>query len=270
METEELYSSSLANFSITLEKAIATSHSAAFRKVDERRYWAAILFTRLCVISTSILHLCPTSKLNGIHWDFGSVASLCRNAFECALTFYYLGVEDIPDEEWKARRIVMQLHDCMSRLRMFRDFDSNDVQLQKFEEQANELRSALRANAFFLNLPESQRNKLLKGGHANILSREEILQRMGDTWTGNNGLYKFYSAQTHSFPMGFYRMVDQNRGRGIENEIEKGYIGGALAYNAITLKQCTDYLQNLFADVAKFSGTPFNLNTLKRARKFKR
>jgi hypothetical protein len=93
---------------------------------------------------------------------------------------------------------------------------------------------------------------------------------MGATWSGNNGLYSFYSAQTHSFPMGFYRMDEQNRGRGVENEVEKGYIGGALEFNAITLNRCTDYMQNLFADVAKFSGTPFNLNTLKRARKIKR
>lgn len=269
METKNLYSSAVAEFSAALEKAIATSQASSFHHVDERRYWAALLFTRLCTTSASVLHLCPTSKLNhdGIHWDFGSIATLSRNIFECALTFYYLGVEGIPDDEWNARRTVMYLHDCTSRLRMFRDFDPDDDQLCSFEEQARQLRAALKSNAFFKSLSKPLQEKILKGGQANILTREEILQRMGDTWSGYNGLYRFYSAQAHSFPMGFYRMAEQNRGRGVENETEIGYIQGALTFNTYTLKSCTDNMVDLFADKADFSKTTFDLKVLKPIKK---
>ena len=247
--------------------AIATSQATTTLQAGERRFWASVLFTRLCTFSVSILSLCPASKLNqdGIHWDFGAVASLSRNVFECALTFFYLGIEAISHEEWMARLRVMQLHDCMSRFRMFRDLNPNDEQLKGFEEQANELRSILQANTFFLNLPDPQRNKLLKGEHASILTQDEILQRMGEEWSGTRGYYRFLSSHIHSFPLGFYRMAEQGRGRGVENEVEKGYIGGALEYCANTLLRCTDDMRNVFADIAEFPDNSFNWDALKRA-----
>jgi len=268
VDIEKYYSSSLNEFTTALEMAIATSHATTSLQVDDRRFWASILFTRLCTFSVSILCLCPTGKLNQNcnHWDFGAVASLSRNVFECALTFFYLGVDTIIDEEWMARLRVMQLHDCMSRFRMFRNFDPNDEQLNEFEEQANELRSILQENTFFSNLPDRQRNKLLKGEHASILTQDEILQRMGEACSGARGYYRFLSSHTHSFPLSFYRMAEQGRGAGVENEVEKEYIGGALEYCTNTLKRCTDDMRKVFADIATFPSNSFYWDALKRAR----
>jgi len=201
-----------------------------------------------------------------VHWDFGAVASLTRNLLECALAFFYLAIEVVSEDEWKARLKVMQLHDCMSRFRMFRDFDPNDEQLKKFEDQANELRSILEANAFFGNLPQPQRKKLLKGEQASILIQDEILQRMGEAASGIRGYYRFLSSHMHSFPLGFYRMAEQGRGRGVENEVEKGYISSALEYCAEILTRCTDDMRQAVADVVQFPNTSFNLDALKRAR----
>jgi Family of unknown function (DUF5677) len=267
VDIEKYYSSSLDEFTVALEMAIATSHATTSLQAGARRFWASILFTRLCTSSISILSLCPASKLNqnGFHWDFGAVASLSRNIFECALNFFYLGMDTITDEEWMARLKVMQLHDCMSRFCMFRDFDPNDEQLKAFEEQANELRSILQTNTFFINLPEPQRNKLLKGKHASILTHDEILQRMGELQSSTRGYYRFLSSHTHSFPLSFYRMAEQDRGRGVKNEAEMAYIGGALEFCANTLKRCTDDMRKLFEDIAEFPNNSFNLDALKRA-----
>src|SRR5271156_451970 len=130
-DLDEYYRSSLANLTDAVEKAIVTSHAGAGLDAGQRRFWGSVLFTRLCTISVSILWLSPRSKVNpaGKHWDFGSIASMARNLFECALQFYYLGVEPVSDEEWYARLKVMQLHDCLERSRMFRAFNPADPQL---------------------------------------------------------------------------------------------------------------------------------------------
>ena len=131
IDVDRLYQSSLVLFTSALEKALVTSNVTANIRAGERRYAASVLYLRICTFSVSILSLCPGSKANpdGLHWDFGAIAALTRSVFECALTFHYLAVDPVGDDEWHARLRVMQLHDCMSRLRMFRDFDPNDEQL---------------------------------------------------------------------------------------------------------------------------------------------
>jgi hypothetical protein len=262
--SEELYSSALRDFSTAVEQAISTSHAIADRPVDERRALASVLFTRLCVLSVSIVSLCPGSKLSqrAKHWDFSAVASLSRNLFEGALLLFYFAFDDVEEVEWEARLKVMQLHDCLSRHHMFRDFGNNDEDLPAFERQAEELRAVLTNNSYFINLEPSRRKKLLNGDRATILTLHEICEKSGGNWAGHWGLYRFWSAQTHSLPLGFYRSVEQGRGRGVENDAEKAYIGGALAVSVHTLEACSDRIQHLFSGMAKFKGYSFDLSTL--------
>jgi hypothetical protein len=264
-ESQGLYSSALGEFSAIVEQAIATSHATANRRVDERRALASVLFTRLCVLSVSIISLCPRSKLNPgtKHWDFSAVASLSRNLFEGALLLFYFAFDDVEEVEWEARLKVMQLHDCVSRLHMFRDLGNNDEDLPEFERQAEELRTVLMKNSHFMNLDSSRRKKLLNGDRTTILTLHEIFEKSGGDWSGHWGLYRFWSAQTHSFPLGFYRSVEQGRGRGVENDAEKAYIGGALAVSVHTVKACTDRMQHLYSGIAKFKGYSFDLSTLR-------
>jgi hypothetical protein len=140
VDADALYQSSLAHFTEALDTALATSHATGRIDRGERLYCASVLYLRLCTFSVSILSLSPGSKvnLNGVHWDFASIASLTRNLFECAVTFHYLAVEKIGDDEWKARLNVMQSHDCMSRHRMFKEFDPEDAQLPGFLTQAGD------------------------------------------------------------------------------------------------------------------------------------
>lgn len=265
-KVDEYYLSALNHFTDALQQAIVSSHAAIGFNAGPRRYWGSVLFTRLCTASVSILWLCPRSKVNpdGTHWDFGSIASLARNLFECALQFFYLAIEPVSEEEWLARLKVMQLHDCMERLRMFRAFDPNDTQLKAFEEQANELKTILEKNPYFANLPEKVRQNLLKAERSSILTQDEILQRMGQAHQKTRGYYRFLSSHAHSFPLAFYRMDEHNRGRGEENEVEKGYIASTLEFCTDVLKKSTDGFQKSFADIVSFAPGTFDWDVLKR------
>jgi hypothetical protein len=214
----------------------------------------------------SILWLCPGSKVNlrGTHWDFGSIASLARNLFECALHCFYLAIEPVSDDEWFARLKVMQLHDCKERLRMFQAFDPNDRQLTEFEEQAKELQTSLEKSPYFAKLPAALQKNLLKGERSSILMQDEILQRMGHFPQGMRGYYRFLSSHAHSFPIAFYRMAEHNRGRGEENKVEKGYIASTLNFCADVLRRSTDGFQKLFSGIAQFAPGTFDWDLLRQ------
>lgn len=144
------YQEELAKFSKILLKSMWASKKAQNMNAGERRYWGSVLFTRLVIIGTSILSLCPESELcNTLSWDFGSVASLVRNLHECSLMFFYLSIDPISADEWRARLNVMQLHDNSERYKMFGDLspDSQDSSLYTLHD--TDLKKRLLANPFF-------------------------------------------------------------------------------------------------------------------------
>jgi hypothetical protein len=266
--SDERYASGLTKFTETVEHAIAVSHQASGVDAGPRRYWGSVLFTRLCTTSVSILWLCPGSKVNlrGDHWDFGAVASLTRNLLECSLYFWYLAIEPIGNEEWMARLKVMQLHDCKERQRLFRALDPADPQLQAFEEQANELRAVLQQNPHFASLGETLKGSLLKGARSSILNQDEIYARASGFPANFRGLYRFFSSHAHSLPLAFYRTGERNRGRGEENDIEKGYIAGALEFSAELLTKNISDFKNSFAGLVEFVPRAFDWGLLQRQR----
>lgn len=148
---------------------------------------------------------------------------------------------------------------------MFQAFDPNDPQLTGFVKQADELRNILQKNTCFGSLPEKLQKILLKGERSSILTQDEILVKMGQATTTIRGYYRFLSSQSHPFPLGFYRTGENNRGRGEENGVDKGYISHALEFCADTLKRSTDDFQNIFADIVSFSPRTFDWSMLRKA-----
>ncbi|MDX1985087.1 MAG: DUF5677 domain-containing protein [Candidatus Obscuribacter sp.] len=282
-DTEKSYRDALKKLTASTEDAIAVSHACANLNAGDRGYWASVLMTRMSTFAVTVLSLCPSSKLNpiGIHWDFGSVASITRNIYELSLTFHYLSTEKVSDDEWLTRLRVMQLHDCMSRYRMFKDWGSADDELNGFETQANDLRAELTKLQFFTGLDAKLKAKLLRGETPSILIQDEILTRMGVAPQQVRGYYRLLSAHTHSFPMGYYRMTEHGYGHGEENVLEKNYIAIAADFAAECLERSTKGMKELFEPHVDLTNlAPYNLsfilqkaiklaNEKKRRRKFK-
>jgi len=58
---------------------------------------------------------------------------------------------------------------------------------------------------------------------AYLHSLEEVASRAGIEVNEFRLIYKLFSSQVHGLPLSFYRMAEQNRGRGIHSESEEGY-----------------------------------------------
>jgi hypothetical protein len=247
----------MASFDEAVSEAIRVSRAAASRRAEPKPWWATVLFTRLCTTSVSLLSLAPKSRYAARtleHYDCSAAASLARSVVECFFVFFYLCVEEVTEDEWRSRLTLLYLHDCVSRIKMFRDFDPNDHQLPSFEAQAEELRDRLRKLQYFLALPEKQRNRFLKGDVALFLSQDEILARIGVEVKPFRAMYRFLSSHVHSHPLAFSRMGDGDRGRGVESDVEKGYIATALEFAEDPLKRATAAMLRLFPDIPPKAG----------------
>lgn len=251
MEGELSYEECVRSFDDSLTAATVVSRAAAGHTAEPRAWWASVLFARLCTMGVSLLVMLPGSRIvvRALeNWDFAAIASLVRNLIECYLTFFYLCIESVSDDEWHCRLNLFNLHDCISRMRMFRDFDPTDKDLPNFQRQAEELRRELRGNQFFQSLPEKRQDQLLRGRDAYLISRNILVERIGESPNHFRAIYRFLSSQVHTLPMSFYRMADQERGRGLENDIEKGYISSTLEFVSPYIRRATREMITLFQE----------------------
>lgn len=215
-----------------VQLATTVSGSIHNQPVDARAFWASVLYAKLCVTSVSMLQLLPGNRIfpsTFNNWDAASISTLSRNLIENYHVFFYLTIEKIPDVEWECRLQLFNLHDCLTRKKIFTDFKI-EVDLPKFEQQANELRDILKQNSFFLSMTDGEQKRLLKGEQAFYLNREAIAQRMGTGKSHLKAVYRLLSIQTHTLPMSFDRTIEQRRGTGVETDTELHYINLAVEY----------------------------------------
>jgi hypothetical protein len=213
-------------------------------------FYASVLFTSLCSrgVSLAIIAPCsPWSKTLVEHWDYASIAGIVRSILEIRLAFFYLCVEECSREEWECRWNIFNLHDCKSRVRIFEEMSHEAHDIASFERQADELRSRLTNNKYFMSLPEKQRNKFLKGGDAYLFPLEEIAVKAGVDRHTFRWLYKLLSIHVHGLPMSFYRMGEQERGRGVHSAVEENYTSLCLSFSVSLLVAARDEMEKLFA-----------------------
>ncbi len=216
-----------------------------------KHFYASVLFTRLCVGAVSLQSLCPDPGLLGrdAHWDYVSTCSLARNIIECYLTFYYLCIQKVPEPEWEARWRLLNLHDCTQRAKMF-----ECVNIAPEEEAAKVIKltaQELRENTYFKSLPEKQQQHYLKGNTALFMSQDDIVRAYGGDVSDFRFMYRFLSNQVHSFPMSFYRVGEQERGRGVESELEVGYTSLCLDTARQYLDRACKEYDDLFRTIRK-------------------
>ena len=122
-----------------------------------------------------------------------------------------------------------------------------DSQLAGFQQHQEELHQKLESCRHFIALPPKRQVELLKGDKDHM-TQDEIMDRMGEDKAWFRGLYRFFSAHTHSSPLSFYRMAESGRGREVENDVDKGYIAVALQLAEKFMKRASEEMLRIFPD----------------------
>jgi hypothetical protein len=184
------------------------------------------LYNRLTVTCLSFIHLLPNNryfKPAMEFWDFFSIASLARNIIENYHLLFYTGVDKVSPEEMELRLEVFQYHLNSEKYKLYQEFGQTSSSLEDFATNLPLDREKIKNNPLFLTLDKARAGKILKGNEFMCISRDELLNRMPFRTNEITPLYRFLSAQTHSAPLSFFTQSNE-RGRGLENELEVGYI----------------------------------------------
>ena len=235
------------NFHKALEECKGVSRQfAGIPSPSSAHFYASLLFTKLCTGSVSILSICPPPNRIGrsAHWDCASVAALTRGIIETYLVFFYLCIEECDKQEWEARWRLMNLHDHMSRLKMFKVMDGADEEVTKFESYTDKVKCDLEETKYFKLLCEKQQKHYLRGNNAFFKNQDDLIEAMGGSVDEFRFRYRFLSNHTHSYPMGFYRMAELGRGTSVESKSE-------VNCSSLCLIWVTEYLEKAKND---FSG----------------
>lgn len=217
-----------------------------------RHFYASVLFTLMVTKCVSLLTLAPHTPWASKqieHWDYGSMTGIARTMIELRIAYYYLCVEECPEDEWQVRWNLFNLHDCNSRVRMF-DAIGDVEEVAGFEAQAEELRERLTSNMFFQALDPRRHKKLLHGQTAYLFPLEVIAERAGIDLRTFRWLYVLFSSHVHALPMSSYRIGGEHveRGRGLPSPPEENYSALCLSLSATLLVRSRDEFQGMFAE----------------------
>jgi len=249
-EPSESYLERLQMLDEIVRECIFVSRSyAGIPSPTSRHFYASVLFTLMITKCVSLLMLAPHTpwadkKIE--HWDYSSMTGIARTIIELRIAFYYLCVDQCSEDEWQFRWNLFNLHDCTSRIRMFEVLE-DESQVEALREAAEELRSRLVANPFFVTIDKKLHKRLLHGQTAYLLPLEVIAERAGIDLRAFRWLYVLFSSHVHSLPMSFYRIGQDgdDRGRGLPSPAEENYSALCLSMTASLLVATRDSVHGL-------------------------
>lgn len=224
-----------------------------------QHFYASVLFTAMITKCVSLLLLAPHTpwadkKIE--HWDYSSMTGIARTIMELRIAFHYLCVDPCPEDEWRFRWDLFNLHDCTSRIRMFEALEDAD-QVKALGEAAEELRSRLGENPFFATVDKKLHKRLLHGQTAYLFPLEVIAERAGINLKTFRWIYVLFSSHVHALPMSFYRVGEEgdDQGRGLPSPSEEHYSALCLSMTATLLVATRDEVHGLF-DFLKATSPP--------------
>jgi len=253
------YHTTLDTYTRAVERISADSLAAVGLDAGPQRYSASVVMTRLVVVATSVLFICPDSVLNrgSLLWDFGSVAAPIRSLFETGLMLFYLGTEAVSEDEWELRINIVHLHDCTERIRLFSGLGFHDA-LARFVPTAVSLRERLTSNPLFASLPKNRQKMIVSGDKPTLFGKGEMLRRMGRDPAPVLDYYRFISNYVHNFPFGFHPTGIQGRD-GTVNEADVSYSAEALRWGTEMLDFAANAYEKAFEGIVDFGKQTYDV-----------
>lgn len=223
-------------------------------------HYASVLFVATITRAVSLLNLAPHSPWAAKrieHWDYASMAGVVRTMIELRSAFHYLCVDLCSPDEWNCRWNLFNLHDCVSRIRLF-DARGDGNEVAALSVQAEELRDRIRGNTFFQALDPKRHKKLLHGQTAYLYPLEALAKRAGMDLDTFRWLYVLFSTHVHALPMSFYRISGETggRGRGLPSPAEQGYSSLCLSLAATLIVHTRDEFEKLFEGLPRAEAAP--------------
>lgn len=202
-ESQDLLPSSLQTFSRVIAFGLWTSGQSTGKATTEAGEFASFIQAKMCVNAASAEHLCH-AKL----FDHSGILALCRMVVDAMTLYYYLN-ESVGPIEWGCRKLILRLHDTVSRIKLVRAHQEKG-EYEDLVNGRNELEKQLKENAKFVSLDKKHQQSLLSGEMIYIDGMRKVAVRTGWDEDVFGSIYNYFSTHTHSLPMSFTRIRQLN------------------------------------------------------------
>jgi len=203
-DERETYDLEKERFESALDFSLRVSVATNGRHAPLSMVLGSYVFTRMCVTAETISHLLdrgiePGSPLTLDHF---SISVLCRNIVEASLMFHYL-TEEVTAEQWELRRKVLDLHDSIVRLRLFKGL-GDENERKEFKRRIEESRSEIKKSRVFRQLPTERQQKIIGGNELYVTGIRSVVEQLEIDRDYFDAIYNYLSAQVHVSSNTFY------------------------------------------------------------------
>lgn len=249
---EAYFRETLSTFHSGLDLAMRFSARCDGVRVEQRHGWASWLFLRLCIVGQSLSRLATfrTRLEEGEVYtlDHNSIAAIARNIIEATLMFFYVCERGVDDDEWSLRKNVLDLHDCLTRYRMFKAWKS-EKEAKYFRDAAAEIRERVRSHKLMKKFDADKQKQLLGGQQLYLNGLRSVVKRAGWDPDRFDGVYAYLSVHSHSAPTSFYRTDKHQIDFSKPSEYQFGLVGFAIEHADQSIRAACKQLIDVFPDL---------------------
>ena len=237
---------------VSLDRAGKISNSVANKFVAPRFAWATWIFARMCLNARSVLLLVKNYLDDEVHStvDHVSIIGICRTILESQIFLAYLTEVGISEDEWQLRKWTLDLHDCVTRIRLFRGIGDTE-QKGAFKAELERLKARMEGNGVFPQLPVETRNDVLVGRRIYVRGMRNALKLADwpeDLW---DGIYSYLSGAIHSSPVSFYRYADHGVNNLSITPYQLGLMSTGWEFSHKSLDWAADCVARLFSEAGE-------------------
>lgn len=219
------YKEELKAYDVLLRAAISVSQKTGNIETKQRYIEATKIFTRMLVMAYTFYRLLPGNPITNDkqeHWDWPSVAAVARNFIDAYLHFFYIGVDNISEEEVDFRFKLMWFHLNSEKYRLYKSGPIN-VDLSDLETNLPIQKEQIQNHTFFKYLTKEDQNRASSSKSAIYMTQAKLMERLPFQSKDLSFMHRHYSNEVHSTAFAF-RSLSNERGRGNENDTERAYM----------------------------------------------
>jgi hypothetical protein len=179
--------------------------------------------------------------------------TLCRNLIEASILISYIAEDDVSPDELACRRLVFYVHDCASRVRVFKGLKAKEQYAQQ-KETLDMLKKELDKNTFFKTLSDEQRSKAIGGMTFYLGGLRKAAVKAGWNEDEFDAIYAYLSAQPHSTPMSHISMAMNSVDFKTVSLYQMAFAGVALEQGHKALRGAAKQICRIFPDVGAALG----------------
>lgn len=219
------YVKEVRSFKEVLDVTALVSSNQHNIDTDGRGVRSVKIFTRQTLTGISLSRILPHfgdgAWKEDEFWDVCTIASLARNLLEGYTSLYFFGLEKVDSCEAELRFLIMQYHRNSEWFNIRKKLNPDDVNLIDFSQGIADEEKRIKAHPSFLILSKYKQGLVLNRGNEMYKTKDDFSREL-EVCSNIVGEFRILSNLVHPLPLSFER-IDNDRGRGVENEPDITY-----------------------------------------------